>query len=343
MKGYFNMKAVIVTRPGVLMVEDLDVPKIKSNEVLLKVQVASICNATDNHIFHGHFDGFHDFYPQILGHEVAGEVIELGSDVTQLKKGDIIALYTPRGAFCEYTVVNPFADLWVHVPKSIPVRARSLVEMFHGAYVSAVYPAQIRSDETVLIIGQGPMGLTAAATAKLTAGKVITVDLNEFRVRKSLEIGADVSFDRSRMSTGEIVAAVMKETGGKGADVAIVCISEDRSGELDAFDMTLESLRKGGRVTGLFVDAKGIEKNHRLNPHLLLRKEATFAHTLNHVYHNQADEIKVFQDAVDKVAMGKIKLDSMITHEVGFNELEKALDLCINGMNETCKVAVYPR
>lgn len=337
------MKAAIIEKPGVMSIKDIDVPKIKSDEILIKVQSSSICNATDNHIYHGVFDGYHDFYPQIMGHEVAGEVVEVGSDVKVLALGDTIALYTPRGAFCEYTVVKPIGDMWVRVPKSIPLRVRSLVEMFHGAYVSTVYPALLKSDETVLIVGQGPMGMTAAATAKLSAKKVITVDLNEFRVKKSLEIGADLAFNRSSMSTQDIIAEVLKETGGNGVDAAVVCISEDRSNELDAFDMTLSALKYGGRVTGLFVDAKGIESNHRVNPHQLLRKEATFAHTLNHVYHKPEDELKVFQDAVDKVAEGKINLESMITHEVGLNELEHALDLCINGMNETVKVVVYPR
>ena len=337
------MKAAIVEKAGILKIKDIDVPQIGSNEVLLKVQAASICNATDNHIFHGIFDGFHDFYPQILGHEVAGEVVEVGSDVRAVKKGDILALYTPRGAFCEYTVVNPLTDLWVRIPESIPLRVRSLVEMFHGAYVSVVYPAQIKQYETALIVGQGPMGLTATATARLTAKKVITVDMNDIRVGKSLEIGADTAFNRSKMSSEDIVKAVKNETGGLGADIVIMCISEDRSAKLDAFDMAIDAMKTRGRITGLFVDAKGIEKNHRVNPHQLLRKEATFAHTLNNIYGSQKDELEVFQDAVNKVAEGKIKLESLITHEVGLSELEKALDLCINGMNETIKVVVYPR
>jgi Threonine dehydrogenase and related Zn-dependent dehydrogenases len=336
------VKAAILEQPGVLKIKNIDIPAIKSDEVLLKVQVASICNATDNHIYHGDFDGYHDFYPQILGHEVAGVVTEVGSEVKDIKKGEIIALYTPRGAFCEYTVVRPSDDLWVRVPESIPLRTRSLVEMFHGAYVSAVHPAQIKPHETVLVVGQGPLGLTAAATAKLTAHKVLTVDIHPFRVKKSLEIGADVSYNRSEMTTDQIVEAVQRETGGRGADVVVMCISEDRSSERDAFDMALKALKKRGRMTGLFVDAKGIENNHRLNPRLLLRKEATFAHTLNPVYESQADELKAFQFAVDKVADGKINFDAFVTHEIGFDELEYGLDLCVNHMNEAIKVVLYP-
>ncbi|WP_028611578.1 zinc-dependent alcohol dehydrogenase [Paenibacillus harenae] len=335
------MKAAILEKPGVLKIKEIDIPKIKSDEILLKVQVASICNATDNHIYHGDFDGFHDFYPQILGHEVAGEAIEIGADVKDIKLGDIIALYTPRGAFCEYTIVRPTDDLWVRLPESIPLRTRSLVEMFHGAYVSAVHPAQIKPHETVLIVGQGPLGLTAAATAKLTAHQVLTVDVHEFRVKKSLEIGADASYNRSEMTTDQIVEAVRSQTGGKGADVVVMCISEDRSAERDAFDMALKSLKMRGRITGLFVDAKGIENNHRLNPRLLLRKEATFAHTLQ-VYGSQADELKAFQFAVDKVAEGKINFDAFVTHEIGFDELEYGLDLCVNHMNDVIKVVLYP-
>ncbi|MFC4776659.1 zinc-binding dehydrogenase [Paenibacillus sp. GCM10023252] len=336
------MKAAILEQPGVLRVQEVEVPSIKSDEVLLKVQVASICNATDNHIYHGDFDGYHDFYPQVLGHEVAGEVIQVGSDVTDIQLGEIIALYTPRGAFCEYTVVRPTDDLWVRVPESIPVRIRSLVEMFHGAYVSAVHPAQIKPHETVLIVGQGPLGLTAAATAKLTAHQVLTVDVHAFRVKKSLEIGADAAYNRAEMTTDEIVQAVKDATGGKGADVVVMCISEDRSSERDAFDMAIKALRQRGRITGLFVDAKGIENNHRLNPRLLLRKEATFAHTLNQVYGSQADELKAFQFAVDKVAEGKINFDAFVTHEIDFSELEYGLDLCVNHMNEAIKVVLYP-
>lgn len=337
------MKAAVVEKPGVLKIVDMDIPKIGSNEVLLKVQAASICNATDNHILHGVFDGYHDFYPQILGHEVAGEVVEVGADVKDVKLGEILALYTPRGAFCQYTIVNPSTDLWVRIPESIPLKLRSLVEMFHGSYVSAVYPAQIKENETVLIVGQGPMGLTATATAKLTAKKVITVDLNELRVQKSLQIGADVAYNRSKMTSEEIVEAVKKETEGKGADVVVMCISEDRSKEIDAFDMAISAMKSRGRMTGLMVDAKDIKKNHRLDPHQFLRKEATFAHTLNNVFTSQADELVVFQDAVNKVAEGKIKFEHFVTHEVDFDGLLEALDLCVNNMDEVIKVVVYPK
>lgn len=342
MKGDSRMRAAVVERPGVLCIKKMDIPKPTDDEVLIRVDSASICNATDGHIFHGVFDGYHDFYPQIMGHEVAGEVMETGKNVTELKTGDLVAEYTPRGAFCEYTVVNPKTDLWVRIPKSIPLRTRSLVEMFHGAYVSTVYPAQITKDETVLVVGQGPMGLTAAAGAGLTAGKVFSVDFFSNRLECAKRMGVNEVLNRSELTGDEIAEKIREKTGGLGADVVIMAISEDRSEYSDAYDMAISAMRQGGRMTGLFVDAKEIGKNQRINPRQLLRKEARFCHTLNPVYHSLEDELKAFQHAVDAVADGKINLECMISHEIGLSELEGALDLCHNRLDEVLKVVVYP-
>lgn len=336
------MRAAVVDKPGVFVIKEVERPVLGPDEVLIRVDSASICNATDGHIFHGVFDGYHDFYPQIMGHEIAGEVVEVGANVTDLAVGDLVAEYTPRGAFAEYAIVNPRDDLWVRVPKEIPLRARSLVEMFHGAYVSTVYPAQIREDETVLVVGQGPMGLTAAAGAKLTAKKVISVDFYQNRLDKAREMGVDVVLNRSELSADEVVRRVCEETDGKGADVVIMAISEDRSENSDAYDMAIAALCQCGRMTGLFVDAKGIGSNQRINPRQLLRKEAQFQHTLNRVYQNHQDELAAFQHAVDAVAAGKINLECMITHEIGLADLPEALDLCRNKLDHVIKVVVYP-
>lgn len=336
------MRAAVVEEPGKLVVKDIPMPVMTEDEVLVKVQSASICNATDGHIFHGVFDGYHDFYPQILGHELAGEVVAVGSNVTELKVGDLVAQYTGKGAFCEYTTINPKEALWGRVSPKIPLRARSLVEMFHGAYVSTVYPAQICNHETVLVVGQGPMGQVAAAGAGLTAKKVIVTDLFPNRLEFSRRMGADVVLDRSKLSAQEVAQAVLDETDGRGADVVIMAISEDRSQNSDAYDMAIDAMRQGGRMTGLFVDAKGIGVNQRINPRQLLRKEATFCHTLHKIYGSFADELMAFQNAIDRVADGQIDLDCLITHEIGLGELEHALDLCRNHLQDVMKVVVYP-
>jgi threonine dehydrogenase-like Zn-dependent dehydrogenase len=336
------MKAAIVEKPGLLVIKDIDIPKPKDDEVLVRVDSASICNATDGHILHGIFEGFHDFYPQILGHELAGEVVEAGKDVTALKPGDLVAQYTPRGAFCEYNVLKPAEDLWVRVSEKLPVRTRSLVEMAHGAYVQAVCPAKITGEETMLIVGQGPMGLTATGMARLTAGKIIAVDYYRNRLDMAKAMGADVVLNRSELSAAQVVEAVLRETGGAGADVAVMAIAEDLSPDSDAFDMAVNSLRYRGRMTGLVVDVKGIEKNHRLDPHQLIKKDLHFQHILNPIYSSFEDELKAMQFVSDAAADGRLNLDALITHEIGMDELEHAIDLCGKHQDKVVKVVVYP-
>lgn len=336
------MRAAVIEEPGRIVVKDIPKPSIKEDEVLIHVNSASICNATDGHIYHGTFDGYHDYYPQIVGHEIAGEVVEVGKNVTELKVGDLVAEYTPRGAFCEYAVINPKEDLGVRTPKEIPLRVRSLTEMFHGAYVSTVYPAQIKKNETVLVVGQGPMGLTAAAGAKLTAKQVFAVDFFKNRLALSKKIGVDEVFDRSELTAQEVVKEVLSRTDNQGVDVVIMAISEDRSEKSDAYDMAIAAMKQGGRMTGLLVDKKNVGENQRINPRQLLRKEAQFQHILNPVYKDQSDELKAFQYAVNKVADGSINLECMITHELGLEDVEYALDLCANHLDEVIKVVIYP-
>ena len=336
------MRAVVIEKPGKMAVREVPVPEIGPDEILIKVQSASICNATDGHIFHGVFDGYHDFYPQIAGHEVAGTVVKIGSDVRNVKPGDLFMQYTTQGAFCEYSVVNLKTGLYARVPETIPLKARSLLEMFHGAYVSTVWPAQIRPNETVLVVGQGPMGLTAAIGAKLTAKQVITVDYFENRLEKSRSFGMDLVLNRGELSAAEVVQQVLEATDGVGADVVIMAISEDRSENSDAYDMAIDAMKEGGRMTGLFVDMKGVGQNQRINPRQLLRKEATFGHTLYPVYSCWDDQLAAFQQIVNTVAEQRIPLENMITHEIGFEDVEDAIRLCGEDLGSVIKVVVYP-
>ena len=100
------MKASVILRPGVVVTKEVPEPVVEENDIMVKVIGASICNATDYHIYEGTFKGYHDHYPQILGHEVFGEVVELGSKVRGVEIGERLAFYTMHGAFCELTKVD---------------------------------------------------------------------------------------------------------------------------------------------------------------------------------------------------------------------------------------------
>lgn len=207
------MLAAVVKRPGELVIEQVERPKPGPGQFLIKTLAASICNATDNHILEGIFDGNHDRYPQVLGHEICGEVVELGSGVTDVALGDRIAMYTPYGAFQEYVPVDRYGYGFARVPDNMDPETASICEMFDGAYRGTIACAGIQKGEKVLIVGAGPMGLTAAAAAVAEGGEVCVVDFYQNRLEKALEMGASHVYDRSRMNAREIVQKVEEDVG----------------------------------------------------------------------------------------------------------------------------------
>ena len=329
------MLAAVVVRPGCLTIQDIPRPKPGEGEVLIRVEAASICNATDNHILDGTFEGHHDRYPQVLGHEVCGTVIEQGPGVETPKIGQRIALYTPNGAFQEYVIVATKANI-AYVPDTMPSEEGAICEMFDGAYTSMIAPAELTKKDSVLIIGAGPMGLAALGMAAQQAGKVAVVDFHENRLAMAQEFGAAYTYDRSKMSAKEVVEAIRNEMGE--ADVTFMCIALDESKELDAFYMALEATKFKGRISGLNVEVKAEHHNHRMNPFRMNRKNIKYCHLLERDY-RMAD----FQDAYNNVAQGKFPIGKMITHHVTLDQLPWALDMTHKHLDECIKIVVYPR
>lgn len=329
------MYAAVVEQPGKLVIKDIPKPVPGKGEFLIEVLASSICNATDNHIVEGIFDGYHDHYPQTLGHEVCGRVVELGEGVESVKLGERIALYTPNGAFAEYVLV---ADHWgfARIPENMPDEVASICEMFDGAYRSTIACAELKAGERVLIIGAGPMGLTAVGAAAAVGAEVCVVDFYQNRLDKALEMGAKHVYNHTELSADEVIEAVRKDVGE--IDLACMCIALDRSPDLDAFYMPVELLRQNGRMTSLNVEVQLKYHNHRMNPFHLNRKNVKYRHMLERDGTN-AD----FQHGFDLVAQGKIPMEKLITHRITLDQLPEALDMCHNHLDQCIKYIVYPR
>jgi len=334
------MKAAVVERPGVLVVDDVSQPEVGENDILVKVRTASICNATDNHILDGTFEGAHDRYPQILGHEVHGEVVDYGSKVEGVEVGERLVTYTPHGAFCEYTTLD--ASLFARIPTELSDEEAPLCEMYHGSLLGTVYPAGLKDGEKVVVIGQGPMGLVTSqcvkAMADVTLGAVDVVDL---RLAKAKEIGADWVYNRSRCTSAEIAEQISRDMGP--VDLVILCTAVDQSKVQDLFDFGVQVLRRGGRLTGLNVEVKGLP--HRVSVYSLFHKNILLRRSLFDVYPEDpqarlAKLCEVFQMGVNWVRDGQVNMKTLITHVLPLDEVEKALWLCRERPGETIKVVI---
>lgn len=330
------MYAAVVEKPNELVIKEVPTPKAGPRQVVIKALACSICNATDNHIFEGIFDGGHDHYPQILGHEVCGEVVELGEAVTEVKLGDRIGLYTPRGAFAEYVMVDMDWEGYAIIPEGMPSETASICEMFDGAYRSTIACAELTPGERVLIIGAGPLGLTAIGAATAHGATVCAVDMYQNRLDMAKEMGAKYTYNHTALSADEIIAKVREDVGE--IDMVCMCIALDRSPELDAFYMATELLRENGRMTGLNVEVKLQYHNHRMNPFHMNRKNIKYRHNLE-----RPGTIEDFRRGYAMVAEGTIPLGKMITHRVTLDELPWALDMCHNHLDECIKIIVYPK
>lgn len=332
------MLAAVVERPGELVIKEVEKPVPGPRQFIIKVLASSICNATDNHILEGIFDGNHDRYPQVLGHEVCGEVVELGSDIDpeDIHIGERIAMYTPYGAFQEYVQVDRDGYGFARVPDSVSNEVASISEMLDGSFRSTISCAEIQKGERVLIIGAGPMGLTAAGAAAAYGAVVCIVDYHQNRLDKAMEMGVSYTYNRSKMSPDEILAAIKKDVGE--VDLAMMCIALDRSEELDAFYIPVEALKENGRMTSLCVEVKLEHHNHRMNPFHMTRKNIKFRHNLE-----RPGTIEDFQKGYDLVGEGKIPMEKLITHKITLDQLPWALDMCHNHLDECIKFVVYPR
>ncbi len=328
------MLAAVVEKPNVMVIKDVPKPIISDDDFLIKVLASSICNATDNHILEGIFDGYHNFYPQILGHEVCGEVVEVGKNVARVKMGQRVALYTPNGAFAEYCLVEPERTLAI-IPDHMSSEVACACETFDGAYTSMVAPAMLTENDTALFIGAGPLGLAAIGTAAVSTKNIIVVDFYQNRLNMAREFGAKYTYNRSEMSVDEIVEVIKKDVGE--VDVTFMCIALDRSDELDAFHLAIEATKRGGGITGLNVEVQHEHHNHRMNPMNMNRKNITYRHFLRRES-IQSD----FQKGFDMVADGLVPLEKEITHRVTLDKLQWALDMTHNHLDECIKVIVYP-
>jgi alcohol dehydrogenase len=271
------MQALVYHGPGQRAWETVPDPTIVDpTDAIVRIDTSTICGS-DLHILKGDVP---EVTPgTILGHEAVGTVVEVGSAVTTIAIGDrvLVSCITSCGRcrFCkeghyglctggggwifghlidglqaEFARV-PFADTSVYkVPEGLTdEQVLFLADILPTAYEVGVLNGRVEPGDTVAIVGAGPVGLAAIMTAKLhTPGRIIAIDLDDARLEKAREFGADVTINNG---TDDAVATVMALTGGLGVDVAIEAV-----GVPATFELCTELIRPGGRVANVGVHGK---------------------------------------------------------------------------------------
>jgi alcohol dehydrogenase len=268
------MKGLVYHGPGQRSWDTVPEPTIEApTDVVVRVDSSTICG-TDLHILKGDVPAVQP--GTILGHEAVGTIVEKGAGVTTLEIGDrvLVSCITSCGRcrFCkehrygactggggwifghlidglqaEYARV-PFADTSVYkVPPELDdEQVIFLADILPTAYEVGVLNGRVEPGDTVAIVGAGPIGLAAVLTARLlTPAHIVAIDVDDSRLERARELGADVAINNVG---GSALAAVQQLTGGLGADVAIEAV-----GIPETFELCTELVRPGGRVANVGV------------------------------------------------------------------------------------------
>jgi threonine 3-dehydrogenase len=267
------MKALVKKEPKIgLWMEDIPVPKIGLNDVLIRIQKTSICG-TDIHIFNWDDWAARTIKPPMtIGHEFVGVVEKIGRNVHDFKPGDLVSgeghvvcgrcrnclagrrhlCKDPKsigvnrdGAFAEYLAI-PVTNVWYCDP-NIPMDVLSCFDPLGNAAHTALSFDLVGED--VLITGAGPIGSMAVAVAKHAGARhVVITDVNPYRLELAKKMGAtravDVRHEKDALSPVEGIENIVKELGMKeGFDVGL-----EMSGNPDAFRSMLANMCHGGKI-----------------------------------------------------------------------------------------------
>lgn len=334
---------VFVTQPGKVEIRDVPIPHLGDSDVLIKVRAVALCGS-DLHIFKGKHPAV--TLPVPVGHEIAGEVAEVGTRVTKVKPGDRVTVepviicgechYCQRGDYhlCanisfQYRqgqgglttdFITP--ERWVHsLPGDISYSAGALTEPLAVA-VHAVRLAKLEATNSVAIFGAGAIGLLILQVARaMEAGKVFITDIRDTRLNAALGFGASGAFNSSKCN---VVEKILESTGGLGVQHAFEAVGLEIT-----LKQALQSLKKGGGgiLVGLFEDEQiGVPAN------LFVQKEISL--TGSQGYHWD------FQRAIELVQHGMIDLEKMITHQFQLIQTQEAFETLIDPNQNAIKVTI---
>ena len=327
-----TMRAVTIHGPHQLRTERLPVPAPGPGELLIRTLRASVCNATDVHIWEGALgEDLRPPFPHVLGHERAGEVVAVGDGVTGWTVGDRVGCWAKMdGAFAEYDLLRPGQYPLVRLSDGVSDDAGSMLE-FVGATLRALHSARIRPGERVLILGMGVQGLMLAQEAKLLgASRVAGVDLLPFRLERARAFGADVVCDLSGKSYAEALNELRQAIGE--VDLVIDATGRGRWEGGSTINLGIELLRWAGRYLMYALPTENVEFNARLIgiKGISLRGIDTPPHEVG----------PLLALGERWVAEGRLRLEELITHRVPLDGVERGLLLCRDRPGEVLKVMV---
>lgn len=335
MTGY--MKAAVVNGPGDMTVKTVQIPKVGEESVLIKVLFCAVCGS-DIRIFDS--GNKRVKYPAIIGHEMAGEIVEIGRGITNFKVGDKIAVgadvpcgrcmwcqngmgnccdenyaigYQFQGGYAEYCLLEPMVMRYgpvCRIPDGVNPEYAAIAEPL-ACCINGLERALFTAGKSLLVIGAGPIGILLARLARaFGAWLIMLADINTKRLEMASIAGADHLID---LSHADLYKIVMDITKGKGADVVFTACPSPAAQE-----DSLKVVAKRGCINffgGLPQNSRNIEVNS------------------NHIHYNEVyvtgshgSTPRQHALAMDLIGSKRIDVADLITHHFTLEKIHEAFD-----------------
>lgn len=343
------MKALVLKEYNQFSCEDVPVPEIGADEVLIRVKACGICGSD----VHG-MDGStgRRIPPVIMGHEASGIIERVGSGIAEWSVGERVTFdstvvtrqdfYSQKGVFnlsdyrrvlgvscAEYRQHGAFAE-FVAVPQSVLYRLPDGLSFEQAAMAEPVsvafhavnlIPSEI--NDSAIVVGCGMIGLFVVQALRIKGcGTIIAIDLDPSRLDMALKFGADHAF---RADDPEIVEKVRAVTRGRGADIAVEVV-----GITPTVNLAINAVRKGGKI--------GLVGN--LSPKVELPLQVVVTRQLT-IYGSCASAGE-YPACLDMIAGGRVKVDEMISAVVSLEDAGTWFDRLYRGEPGLMKVIVAP-
>lgn len=333
----------VIARPGKIEFVERRLPALKDDEVLIEVKAAAICGS-DLHIYKGAHPAVS--LPVTVGHELAGEVVEMGETVTGVKLGDRVSVepvvvcgmcyFCRRGAYhlCEqisfqyrqgqggFTTHFIAHESWVHIlPEGLSYEEGALIEPLSVA-VHAVKKSGLAMGHRAAIFGDGPIGLLLLMLANLSgAEKIFLVGARASRLEKGLQLGAHLAINNLE---ADAVSVIFDHTARLGVERTFEAVGIEST-----LIQCLRVLRKGGIATlvGLFEQAQV-----KVPANLFVQREIRLTGSQGYNWD--------FQTALELVAQKRLNLSSLITHVLPMSSLAEGFDLFADSDSGAIKVVL---
>ncbi len=342
-----KMKVAVMLGVGKMGFEERDIPKVKDNEVLVKLEYVGICGSDLHYYETGAIGDYVVEPPFVLGHEPGGTVVEVGKNVKHLKAGDRVALEpgktcghcefcktgrynlcpdvvffaTPPvdGVFQEYVAHE--ADLCFKLPDNVSTLEGALIEPLAVGFHAAIQ-GDAHLGQKAVVMGAGCIGLVSMMALKARGvSEVYVVDIMEKRLEKAMELGAAGVVNGAEE---DVLEKVKELTGGAGADLVI-----ETAGTEITTRQAIHMAKKGSNIVLVGYSKSG---EMTLPMSLVLDKELTFKTVFRYRH--------IYPMAIDAVAAGKVNLKGIVTDIFGLDEAQKAMDYSVNNKADIVKAVI---